>query len=268
MQAERERDAAIAAARESDAEALRLHAADDRAITARILIAQLQDQLRDLSAGSVRQENLARILAEGAQRLKADNDRLVALRDEQVSLRHRLAVSESALETATAQAADLRSQRDRLSGRLEAALGDLDGAQQAIARYLARLETADLTAALGDDLEQVPMHELGGDRPLALAGRYGLTLRVTRQPPAPDGSGRIAVGVVLQRPGREAPPDITIMLYDETRRALRRVSLGFAGQDSAPSVLDGSAIVPSEAMPRFARIIITPPTGQQHARNP
>jgi hypothetical protein len=261
-QAAAERDQALARARAADLEALRLHAADDRALTSAVTIDDLRTRLRELAQGSSRQESVARILAAGVERLQAENERLGRVRDETVALRHRLDRIGEERDRLAGELAMVRSDRDRLSTSLTKAKGDLEAADQAIGRYLARLSASNLQEALGDDLEALPMHAVAPGTAIALAGRYAMTLRVD---PVEAAQPTVGVRLVLQRPAAEASPDVAIVLYDQDRKPLRRVALGFPHTDGGPPVIAGSASVGCDRFPRFARVIVTPAGGAKEA---
>ncbi len=257
-QAAAERDQALARARAADLEALRLHAADDRALTSAVTIDELRTRLRELAQGSSRQESVARILAAGVERLQAENERLGRVRDDTVALRHRLDRIGEERDRLAGELAMVRSDRDRVQTSLTKAKGDLEAADQAIGRYLARLSASNLQEALGDDLEALPMHEVAPGSAIALAGRYAMTLRVD---PVEAAQPTVGVRLVLQRPAAEASPDVAIVLYDQDRKPLRRVALGFPHTDGGPPVIAGSASVGCDRFPRFARVIVTPAGG-------
>ncbi|MFM2091798.1 MAG: hypothetical protein RLZZ127_2287 [Planctomycetota bacterium] len=261
-QAAAERDQALARARAADLEALRLHTADDRALTADVTIDELRTRLRELAQGSSRQESVARILAAGVERLQAENERLGRVRDETVALRHRLDRTGEERDRLAGALATAQSERDRLQTALAKAKGDLDVAEQAIGRYLARLSASNLQEALGDDLEALPMHPVAAGNAIALAGRYAMTLRVD---PVEAAQPTVGVRLVLQRPAAEASPDVAIVLYDQDRQPLRRVALGFPHTDGGPPVIAGTATVGCDRFPRFARVIVTPAGGQKQA---
>ncbi|GDY12922.1 hypothetical protein LBMAG53_18000 [Planctomycetota bacterium] len=256
-------DAARSSAEETRIEASRLLGADDRAAIASARIAELERSLADLAAGVARGDRLGRMLADGSAKLVADNQRLTGIERDRDAAR-------SLAETLASEAARLRQEltqvatdRDRLAKQSEIQATELAAANDAIGRYLAKVAASDLGEQLGEDANRGPLLTITPGKPLILGGDCLVTLRIEPLAPAsPALRPRIDLGLTVQRPAAAANPDVTVILYDESQRPLRRVTFGFPHIDSGAPVTTGHSELTCEVSPRFARIVVAPGVGK------
>lgn len=249
-----ESDALRAALRETEADVMRLRAADDRAILAALRITELEKLNRELALSTSRQDQIGRILADGVARLKTDNQTLANERDQLTIDRKRLADAEADGSRLKAQASALRLERDALQTQNQRLTGDLLAASRDLERYLARLNTTQLRDYLGDAGDKAPLLALSPGKPIALSGDYLLTLRVDpgTQP------ATVQTQVVVQRPTAAANPEVTVVLYDRDERPLRRISYSFPHVDAGKPFVASTTTVACDRFPAFARVLVAP----------
>jgi hypothetical protein len=256
-------DAARAGAEETRIEVSRLLGADDRAAVASARIAELERSLAELAAGVARGDRLGRMLADGSAKLVADNHRLSGIERDRDAAR-------TQAETLASEAARLRleltqvaADRDRLAKQGEVQASELAAANDAIGRYLAKIAASDLGEQLGEDAGRGPLLAITPGKPLILGGDCLVTLRIEpRAAQSPAQRPRIDVGLTVQRPAAAANPDVTVILYDESQRPLRRVTFGFPHIDSGAPVTTGTSELTCDVSPRFARIVLAPGVGK------
>ncbi|HYE04959.1 MAG TPA: pentapeptide repeat-containing protein [Planctomycetota bacterium] len=240
--------------RETRIELERLGGIDDRAAR----LGDELDQARGLASGlaraTTRQEEIGAILADGVARLERERDALAAAAVELTARAEEgdRASTEAArlrgvLADCVRERDNLKLASDRLSGELLATQADLE-------RYLQRARGSGLDGLLADDAGGEELVAVVAGEPIALSGDYLVTLRVA----AGDAPGTVQTRLYVQRPPALANPDIAVVLYDEQRRPLRRLSFGFPHVDAGGPFTTASATVACERFPAFARVVLAP----------
>jgi uncharacterized protein YjbI with pentapeptide repeats len=242
------------ALRESENEVLRLHGADDRATVLAIKLAEAQDLNREIAHQTSRQDQLSRILADGVSRLQQDKERLTIERDQHVVDEARARQFEGEATASRGAIASLSKERDELLGQNQKLLGELLGAQRDIERYLARVNATHLQDYLTDSDHHAPLLPVVAGKPLALSGDYLLTLRVE----AGTQPGQVACLLVAQRPPAATNPEITVVLYDQDERPLRRFSYSFPHVDDGRPFVSTATTVACDRFPAFVRVQVAP----------
>jgi len=242
------------ALRDSAAEAVRLRDRDDRAALLALRLAESEEGSRHLAEESVRQERLNRILGDGLGRLRAEKEAMLKEREATV-------IAGAAVAKAEAEATRLRdqaAQAQRVSHDLHAAnqrlTGELLAAQRDIERYLARVSGSSLHDYLVADEAASPLVAVVAGEPIALGGDFLVTLRLD---PVPN-ERAVQARVVVQRPGGGADPDLSLVLYDEARRPLRRVAYSFPHRDGGGPFTAATTIFSCDRFPAFVRILVQP----------
>ncbi len=243
-----------AALRESENEVVRLRGADDRATVLAIKLAEAQDLNREIARQTSRQDQLSRILAEGVSRLQQDKEKLTAERDQHVVDESRARQFEGEATASRGTIASLGKERDELLGQNQKLLGELLGAQRDIERYLARVNATHLQDYLTESDHKAPLLPVVAGKPLALSGDYLLTLRI--EPGAQP--GQVGCLVVAQRPPAATNPEITVVLYDQDERPLRRFSYSFPHVDDGRPFVSSATTVACDRFPAFVRVQVAP----------
>ena len=232
----------------------RLSGADDRAAMAELRAQDLEGLAGDLARQSSRQDRIARVLADGLARHQEEGARS----DEELT---RLRAGATQAEHATAEAERLniemialRQERDQLQTLHLGARDELAAAKRDMARWLARIESSGLQAALADDRADTPLLAIKPGSPLALGGEFLVSLVVDRT----KIGNQIGVQLVVQRPAAAANPDATVILYDQERRPLRRLSFSFPHVDAGGPFVHASSTLACDRFPAFARVILAP----------
>ena len=240
---------------DAQADVARLLDADDRAAVAQLKTGELDVLNRDLATATARQERLAKILADGTERFRAESERLttelgearsrvVAFEDTQadnVRLKQRLAA--------------LTQEHETLASLYQAANVQLTTAKRDIERYLARINGSQLAGLLTEDGSNVPLVPVVPGHPVSLGGDYLVTLTIDKTPGQANG---VDLRLVIQRPVAAANPDATVVLYDERRRPLRRIATSFPHVDQGAPFVTVGASVSCDRMPSFARVVLAP----------
>jgi hypothetical protein len=251
-----ERDQARSASDLARGETDRLQTAADRAAIAESRAAELAAQLDAMVRANARSEQLGRILADGSARLVADRTRLEAIRDEKVvALRTNEELAEEAVRL-RGELARTAAERESLARIAEQQAGELRIAQESIGRYLAKVSASGLGDQLGvgDGDGKDPLLPIIAGQPLSLGGDYLVTLRVENAMNA--GRPQVRLGLTVQRPAAAANPDVTVVLYDDRQRPLRRVAFGFPHVDDGAPLVAGRTEVSCDREPHYARIVV------------
>jgi hypothetical protein len=239
-----------------DHDLARLSGADDRAALAELRAQDLETLAGDLARQSSRQDRIARVLADGLARHQEDGAQVAAERDR---LRTRAAQADQALSDADrlrGEVLALRQERDQLQQLHQAARNELATARNDLSRWLGRVEAAGLTSALADDQGGAPLLSVKPGAPIALGSDYLVSLVVDRvQAPGPS---QIVARLVVQRPAAVANPDATVILYDQDRRPLRRLSFGFPHVDAGGPFVSAAVTVACDRFPAHARVVLSP----------
>lgn len=249
-----EADALKTALRAAESDLLRLHGADDRATVLSLKVQELTKLNADLARETGRQEQVGRILADGVGRLKTENLALAAERDQQQIDRRRLTDSESELVRLREAMTQVTRERDDLVTRNTKLTSDLLAASRDIERYLARVNATHLQDYLTDDQSRVPLLTVVKGKPVAMSGDYLLTLRVDPG----EQAGTVSARLVVQRPPGATNPDVTVVLYDEQQRPLRRIAYSFPHVDSGKPFVASTSEIACDKFPTFARVLVAP----------
>jgi hypothetical protein len=239
---------------ESENDLVRLRSADDRATVLALKVAELQKLNGELARQSARQDELSRILADGVARLQQDNQRVTAERDQHLIDEKRTRQLDAEATQARAELAMLKQERDSLQGQNQKLLGDLLTAQRDIERYLARVNATHLQDYLTEDDHKAPLLPVTAGSPMALSGDYLLTMRIEHgtQP------GTVQCQVVAQRPPSATNPEVTVVLYDQEQRPLRRLAYSFPHVDDGRPFVFSTTTVACDRFPAFARVLVAP----------
>lgn len=235
-----------------------LQDADNRAALLSLRLKEVEGLNRDLVRQSARQDQVSRILADGLDRHQADNLRLAG---ELKTARTRADAAEAGQAEALAlrqENAGLRQERDQLQQLFQTAQSELVAAKRDIQRYLGRISATRLQDALGDDGAAGGMIALKPGSPVALGGEYLVTLSADSQPGKERSQAAMRVRLVVQRPAATANPDCTVVLYDEQKQPLRRLSYSFPHVDAGAPFVSAEALVSCDRSPAFARVILLP----------
>jgi hypothetical protein len=232
----------------------RLSGADDRAALAELQARDLESLAGDLARQSSRQDRIARVLADGLARHQED---AAQISRELTRLRTGATQAERAVAEADnlrGEMAALRQERDQLQTLHQGARDELSAAKRDMARWLARIDSSGLQAALADDRADTPLLAIKAGSPLALGGEYLVSLVVDRT----KASNQIGVQLVVQRPAAAANPDATVILYDQNHRPLRRLSFSFPHVDAGGPFVTVASTLACDRFPAFARVILAP----------
>jgi uncharacterized protein YjbI with pentapeptide repeats len=240
--------------RESENDVLRLRGADDRATVLAVKLSETQELVRELSRQGSRQDELSRILADGVTRLQQDNQHLTTQRDQHVVDETRAHQFETEATASRGLISSLTKERDDLVGQNQKLLAELLGAQRDIERYLARVNATHLQDYLTESDHKAPLIRISPGKTIALSGDYLLTLRVD----AGALPGSVLCQVVAQRPPSATNPEITVVLYDQDERPLRRFSYSFPHVDEGRPFVSTATTVACDRMPSFVRIQVAP----------
>jgi uncharacterized protein YjbI with pentapeptide repeats len=238
------------ALREAENDVLRLRGADDRATVMAVKLTDAEQLTQDLAHQISRQDELSRILADGVSRLQRDNQHLASERDAHVVDEARARQFETEATASRGQISGLTKERDDLVGQNQKLLAELLGAQRDIERYLARVNATHLQDYLTENDRKVALIKVTPGKPLALSGDYLLTLRVD----AGSLPGTVLCQVVAQRPPSATNPEITVVLYDQDERPLRRFSYSFPHIDEGRPFVSTATTVACDRMPSFVRV--------------
>jgi hypothetical protein len=242
------------ALRGSENEVLRLHSADDRATVLAIKLAEAQELNREIARQTSRQDQLSRILADGVSRLQQDKEALTVERDQHLVDETRARNFENEATAGRSVIANLGRERDELLGQNQKLLGELAAAQRDIERYLARVNATHLQDYLTDTDRHAALLPVVAGKPLALSGDYLLTLRLE----AGAQPGSVSCQVVAQRPPSATNPEITVVLYDQDERPLRRFSYSFPHVDDGRPFVSSATTVACDRFPAFVRVQVAP----------
>lgn len=240
--------------RASESDLQRAQAADDRATVLAQKVEDLMHLNAELARETGRQEQVGRILADGVGRLKTENQTLASERDQQQIDRRHLTEVEAEVLTLRTSVASLTTERTDLLARNAKLTGDLLAASRDIERYLARVNASHLQDYLTDDQSRVPLLTVVKGKPVAMSGDYLLTLRVDHGQQA----GTVSTQIVVQRPASATNPDVTVVLYDEHQKPLRRIAYSFPHVDAGKPFVASTTEVACERFPTFARVMIAP----------
>ncbi len=244
---------------EAEAELSRLRAADDAAVVAGERLITAQADRRALAGASARQETIGRILAEGVDRLNAENLTLTTTRDELQAQAARLPALERESSSLAKELTTIRNERDTLRRNLDAGRNELAQARTVIERYLTRVRAT----ALEDDLvtgRDAPLLALSPGVPVALGGDYVVTLRCDGQV---ERDGIVTMDLVVQQSTGGSAPDIAVVLYDAKQQPLQRVSYSFPQADMRRGFVSAGSRLVLGTFPSFARVTLTPPVGAE-----
>ena len=247
-------EAARASLHEAESDRLRLLTADDRATLLALKVDELTRVNAELARHSARQDQVGHILADGVTRLQQDNHAIAAERDQRAVDQQRLAQAEEDTARLRGELSALKLDRDGVQSQNQKLSGELLAASRELERYLARVNAAQLQDYLTGDDEHAPLLPVRAGQPIALSGDYLLTLRVDpgTQP------GTVQAQVVVQRPAGSVNPDVTLVLYDQDRRPLRRLAYGFPHVDDGRPFVATTTVTACDRFPAFARVLVSP----------
>lgn len=249
-----EAETARASLHEAESDRLRLLTADDRATLLALKVDELTRVNAELARHSARQDQVGHILADGVTRLQQDNHAIAAERDQRAVDQQRLAQAEEDTARLRGELSALKLDRDGVQSQNQKLSGELLAASRELERYLARVNAAQLQDYLTGDDEHAPLLPVRAGQPIALSGDYLLTLRVDpgTQP------GTVQAQVVVQRPAGSVNPDVTLVLYDQDRRPLRRLAYGFPHVDDGRPFVATTTVTACDRFPAFARVLVSP----------
>ncbi len=237
----------------AEADVARLRDADDRAALMALRLADAQRLGREQAEQLRRQERVGGILADGVRHLRSENTRLDAVVGERVAQERRADQLTAELATVRQEVEALRTERAALAARERRLSEDLTASNTVIQGYLARVADANLGSVLGDEAAQQPLLPVKAGTPIALIGDYMVSLRLD-----PADGGGVAARLVVQRPAAAANPNISVVLYDASRRPLRRFGFGFPHVDRGAPFTSANAQIACDEFPAFARVIVSP----------
>ncbi len=236
----------------SENEALRLQGVDDRCTVLAQQLKQAQSLAADLARHGAKESRVAVILAQGVDRLQDENRTLAEQRDQRLLDYGNAAQAQGEVKRLHGELDTAIAERERLHQQNQQLTASLLGAQHDIERYLARITATHLQDYLGSDNAHEPLLPLTAGTPVALSGDYLLTLRVDRgQTP-----GTVQAQVVVQRPPAATNPEVTIVLYDQDERPLRRIAYSFPHVDGGAPFVSGMTTVACDRFPSFARVLV------------
>ena len=239
-----------------DHDLARLSGADDRAALAELRAKDLETLAGDLARQSSRQDRIARVLADGLARQQEDATTVSTERD---SLRIRATKADQAVADADRLRGEmlaLRQERDQLQILHQGARQELQQTKADLTRWLTRVEASGLGSSLTEDQAGAPLIAVKPGAPIALGSEFLVSLVIDRvQAPGP---GQVSVRLVVQRPAAAANPDATVILYDQDRRPLRRLSFGFPHVDAGGPFVSASATIVCDRFPSHARVLLAP----------
>ncbi len=258
-----ERDQLRTALDAARAENSRANAAEDRAAVLALQLDEARRLAQDLGRTSARNDRISRILADGLQQTQNEVAALARIRDAKLAEYRQSAALADELAKVKGELALVRQERDTAQAAYQARAADLAAAQATITRTLSRAAANGLADLVGDD--EAPLVALEPGKPLAMSGRYLMTLRVDRQAAVgPAATGQIPppllVSLVVQRPAATANPDVTVVLYDRDEKPLRRLSYSFPHVDGGPPMVSSTATISCDRTPSFARVLVNPGT--------
>ncbi len=255
-----ERDQLRTALDAARAENSRASAAEDRAAVLDLQLDEARRLAQDLGRTSARNDRISRILADGLQQTQGEVATLSRIRDAKLAEYRQSAALADELTKIKGELALVRQERDTAQTAYQARAADLAAAQATITRTLSRAAANGLADLVGDD--DAPLVALEPGKPLAMSGRYLMTLRVDRQSVAGPGAGKpspnLQVSLVVQRPAATANPDVTVVLYDRDEKPLRRLSYSFPHIDGGPPMVSSTATISCDQTPSFARVLVNP----------
>ncbi|MBA3939253.1 MAG: hypothetical protein H0X38_17530, partial [Planctomycetes bacterium] len=238
--------------RASENEALRLQGVDDRCTVLGQQLKQAQSLAADLARHGAKESRVAVILAQGVDRLQDENRTLAEQRDQRLLDYGNAAQAQGEVKRLRGELDTATAERERLHQQNQQLTTSLVGAQHDIERYLARITATHLQDYLGSDNAHEPLLPVTAGTPVALSGDYLLTLRVDRgQTP-----GTVQAQVVVQRPPAATNPEVTIVLYDQDERPLRRIAYSFPHVDGGAPFVSGITTVACDRFPSFARVLV------------
>lgn len=241
---------------EARAEAARAHESDDKALMLSIQLKNQNKLIEDLAAASHRQERIASVLAEGAKRLEAEKADLAARLKTNVADQKLIVKLKAELSELKPALASAEKERDELTERNKKLSSELMSAWKDIERYLARVSGTGLQDYLIGSDTSAPFLDVTPGESIALGGDMLITLRLEN-----GATPRSVMSMLtIQRPAEQGNPDITVALYDEQKRPLRRISYSFPHTDDGVPFTTASSTVACDTFPRFARIVIAPST--------
>jgi uncharacterized protein YjbI with pentapeptide repeats len=239
---------------EAENDVLRLRGADDKATVMAVKLTEAQQLAHDLAHQISRQDELSRILADGVSRLQQDNLHLTSERDAHVVDETRAHQFETEATASRGLISGLTKERDDLVGQNQKLLAELLTAQRDIERYLARVNATHLQDYLTESDHKAALIRIVPGKPIAMSGDYLLTLRVD----AGSLPGTVLCQVVAQRPPSATNPEITVVLYDQDERPLRRFSYSYPHIDEGRPFVSTSTTVACDRMPSFIRVQVAP----------
>ena len=231
----------------------RLRDADDRAAALRLKVGELDVLNRDLAGATARQDRVSKILADGVDRFRSESEKLAKELTETRTRATTLEKTQGELIRTRQELAQVRQERDSLTTLYQSTHADLASAKQDLERYLARITASQLQGLLSDDTA-APLMPITSGAPISLGGDYLVTLQVDPGSRA----GNLDVKLVIQRPSAVANPDATVVLYDQNRKPLRRLSYSFPHVDAGNPFVSAAATLACDRPPKFARIILAP----------
>lgn len=235
----------------SENEALRLQGVDDRCMVLAEQVKKAQALAADLARHGAKESRVAVILAQGVDRLQDENKTLAEQRDQRLLDYGNAAQAQNEVKRLHGELDAAIAERERLQQQNQQLTASLTGARADMERYLARITATHLQDYLGDNAHD-PLLPLTPGAPVALSGDYLLTLRVDRgQTP-----GTVQAQVVVQRPPAATNPEVTIVLYDQDERPLRRIAYSFPHVDGGAPFVSGVTTIACDRFPSFARVLV------------
>lgn len=198
-----------------------------------------------------RLEETAAILAEGSDRLKTDNDRLetqlserFAALEETTRFEALVKTLEKDVEKLETQLASTTTHRDRLANELARTQSDLE-------RFLTRIEGTRLETLIAGEDDRGPLLKITPNEVLAL-GANGLLLTLRFEPGAEP--NRVTMRMVVQREDHAALPDISVILYAEDGRAMRRIGFSFPSKETNQRFATATTTIDAAQFPSSVRV--------------
>lgn len=264
-----QRDSELAQARRSN-EALnqRLQEMDNQRIALQADIARLQDaaddnvhqheelqrlqrQLQQVGYHNRRLEETAAILVAGNTSLQEERDRLHGQVEQRFAELEEVTRYRDQRDQALADLRELEDRLTHVSQERERLRSELERSSASFERFLTRLEGTRLEDYIRGEDDRGPLLRIEPNTALTLGGDdLLLSLRVA---PA-EKPGRVIVTVVMQRHQQQDLPDLSIILYGEEGRALRRLSFSFPSAGSSGPFVTAITEIDSPHFPSAARV--------------
>ncbi|TVR08401.1 MAG: hypothetical protein EA401_13960 [Planctomycetota bacterium] len=233
------------------ADIARLQDAADANVQYREDIRQLRRTVQNIGYHNRRLEETAEILVSGNTALQEERDQLHQQVQQRFEELEEVTRYRDQRDQALADLAELEEHLAHLTEDRNRLRRELERSSATFERFLTRLEGTGLEKYIRGEEDRGPLLHISPDRALTLGGDdLLLSLRVT---PA-ERSGRVVVTVVMQRHQQQELPDLSIILYGEEGRALRRLGFSFPSSGSSGPFITAITEIDSPHFPTAARV--------------